>query len=279
MGKNITGSTGFNNSWRTTLHSSGGNRLPSINSTTNKNKIFSNKLNELLDTQPSIGTNNNHLKPLTRGANPIGQVNGDKLLHQARLGRQTQIINRSHWGGSEKFGKMGSQHTLVKNNFGTKNGSSNKIAKTHQYDNLNMKGYGANNKPQTRLYYEKLAEDAATRHGVDPHLVKAVITAESDYNPSEVSSAGAMGLMQLMPETAKDMDVRNPFDPKQNIEGGVKYLAWLQSVFGADEKKVLAAYNWGPGNVQNGGNMPEETRNYLVKVAKFKHQYSKADSL
>jgi hypothetical protein len=127
--------------------------------------------------------------------------------------------------------------------------------------------------PERRKIFEHLANGAAIRHGVDPNLVKAVITAESGYDPNVVSHAGAMGLMQLMPETALDMNVREPFDPAQNIEGGVRYLAQLSRQFNGDETKILAAYNWGPGNVQRGGRMPLETQKYLIKVRQFRDSY------
>ncbi len=123
--------------------------------------------------------------------------------------------------------------------------------------------------PHRRQAYDTIIRRAARRHGLDPNLVRAVITAESDFDPSCVSPAGAMGLMQLMPETARDLGVENPFDPAQNIEAGTRYLAGLLRRFGGDLNKALAAYNWGPSNVEAGGRMPRETRNYLVKVARF----------
>lgn len=126
--------------------------------------------------------------------------------------------------------------------------------------------------------YEELIQAAAQRYGVSAHLVKAVVTAESDFDPQVVSGAGAMGLMQLMPGTARDLGVKDPFDPAQNIDGGTRYLAQMLDRFDGDEKKALAAYNWGPGNVERGGRMPAETRNYLKKVSNFKQQYAQAGS-
>ena len=126
----------------------------------------------------------------------------------------------------------------------------------------------------SRQEFDGLIQDAAQRHGLDPNLVRAVVTAESDFDPATVSHAGAMGLMQLMPETAQDMGVSDPFDPAQNIEGGTRYLAWMLERFGGDESKALAAYNWGPSNVERGGAPPAETRTYLKRVARFKAMYA-----
>ncbi len=123
--------------------------------------------------------------------------------------------------------------------------------------------------------YETLIQRAASKYGVSPHLVKAVVTAESDFDAKAVSSAGAMGLMQLMPGTAKDLGVKNPFDPAQNIDGGTRYLAQMLERFGGDQKKALAAYNWGPGNVERGGSLPSETRNYLQKVGRYQQEYAR----
>jgi soluble lytic murein transglycosylase-like protein len=125
-----------------------------------------------------------------------------------------------------------------------------------------------------RQEIDRIIQGAAARHGVDPHLVRAVVTAESDFNPRCVSSAGAKGLMQLMPDTAKDLGVSNPFDPAQNIEGGTRYLAQMLKRFDGDEKKALAAYNWGPSNVERSGNLPSETRTYLQRVSRYRGMYA-----
>jgi soluble lytic murein transglycosylase-like protein len=110
-----------------------------------------------------------------------------------------------------------------------------------------------------------------------PHtLVHAVITAESSYNPDAISRAGAVGLMQLMPETAKQYGVSNRRDPKQNIYGGSRYLRYLLKLFKNDLTLALAAYNAGEGTVKKYGNkVPpyKETRNYVNKVIKYYKKY------
>ena len=115
----------------------------------------------------------------------------------------------------------------------------------------------------------KLVEQTANRYQVDPDLVRAVIRVESGYDPKAVSSKGAMGLMQLIPATAQRFGVENPFDPQQNIEGGVIYLRHLLDLFGGDLNLSLAAYNAGEHAVQHSGGIPSiaETQDYLRKIS------------
>ncbi|OOR88075.1 hypothetical protein B0181_08980 [Moraxella caviae] len=115
--------------------------------------------------------------------------------------------------------------------------------------------------------YDHMIIASAARHGVDPALVKAIMHTESGFNSYARSRVGAMGLMQLMPGTARHMGVVNAWDPAQNIEGGVKYLAFLQERF-SDRDHIIAAYNAGHGNVRKYGGIPpfRETRNYVRKV-------------
>jgi len=115
----------------------------------------------------------------------------------------------------------------------------------------------------------KLVEQAARAHDVDPLLVHSMIQVESNYNPNAVSPKGAQGLMQLTPSTARMLGVSDSFDPGQNIEGGVKYLKYLQSVY-KDDRLALAAYNAGPGAVEKYKSIPPypETRNYVNQVGK-----------
>ena len=116
------------------------------------------------------------------------------------------------------------------------------------------------------LPYGRLVEDAASRHRVDPLLVHAVIAVESRHRPDAVSPAGAQGLMQLMPGTARILGVVDPFDPRANVEAGVAYLRRLADEFGT--VLALAAYNAGPGAVREHGGVPPfpETRGYVRSV-------------
>jgi soluble lytic murein transglycosylase-like protein len=115
---------------------------------------------------------------------------------------------------------------------------------------------------------EQIISQAAADHGVAPGLIRSVIRTESAFNPRAVSPVGAQGLMQLMPGTAADLGVTDPFDPEQNIMAGTRYLRQLLDRYNGDLDHALAAYNWGMGNVDRYGldRLPEETRNYLVRV-------------
>jgi soluble lytic murein transglycosylase-like protein len=119
--------------------------------------------------------------------------------------------------------------------------------------------------------YEQLIQTSATKYGVSAALVKAVIQAESGYNPNAVSRAGASGLMQLMPGTAKQLKVADAFNPTQNVDGGVRYLKFLLDTFKGDVSLALAAYNAGMGNVAKYGGIPpyEETRTYVSRVLSY----------
>ena len=115
----------------------------------------------------------------------------------------------------------------------------------------------------------QLVEKAARAYDVDPVLVHSVIKVESNYNPYAVSSKGALGLMQLVPATARRFGVSNSFDPRQNVDAGVRYLRYLQDLFG-DDRLAVAAYNAGEGAVLKRGGIPpfRETRNYVAEVGR-----------
>lgn len=128
------------------------------------------------------------------------------------------------------------------------------------------------------LPWREYAAIIAERADLDPLLVRAVIMVESGKDPAAVSSKGAVGLMQLMPETARDLGVDDPQEPRQNIKGGVWYLAKMLKRFDGRPDLALAAYNAGPGNVEKYGDIPPfpETRNFVKKVLKI---YRAAKSL
>ena len=132
---------------------------------------------------------------------------------------------------------------------------------------LSQQKYERTNYKDTE-YYQGIIHEKASKYNVDASLVKAVIKTESNWNERAVSRKGAVGLMQLMPSTANDMNVRNPFDPEENIEGGVKYLRNLLEQFNGDLTLALAAYNAGPKRVDKFGVVPPitETKQYVKKV-------------
>jgi hypothetical protein len=133
--------------------------------------------------------------------------------------------------------------------------------------------------------YDSLIDQASSKYGVDPSLVKAVIDQESSFNNRAVSSAGAKGLMQLMDDTGSGLGVTNPFDPQQNVHAGTKFLADLLHKYNGNEGTALAAYNAGPGRVDRLGirndsdlsqklhQLPQETQAYVSKVIGLKGTY------
>jgi soluble lytic murein transglycosylase-like protein len=132
--------------------------------------------------------------------------------------------------------------------------------------------------PATAAYNDAIAE-AADLYKLDPVLIRAIINAESAFNPFAVSSAGALGLMQLMPSMAEEMDVLDPFDPRQNILGGARYLRDLLDRHHGNVDLAVASYNAGPGAVARYRGIPpyRETRNYVKTVNHFIKSHTSAD--
>ncbi|HZR64308.1 MAG TPA: lytic transglycosylase domain-containing protein [Terriglobales bacterium] len=123
----------------------------------------------------------------------------------------------------------------------------------------------------TQAEIDEAIEKAASRHNVDPNLVRALVKVESNFNPNAVSRKGAMGLMQLMPQTARQMKLSNPFNPEENIDAGVRHLKDLLDNYGGDVRLSLAAYNAGMGAVARSSGIPRyaETRNYVKRITEL----------
>ena len=132
------------------------------------------------------------------------------------------------------------------------------------------------------LFFENnpLIYDLAKKYRVDPCLVKAIIKAESSFDPYAVSHKGAEGLMQLMPETAKELKVGDSFIPRENLEGGIKHLRYLLTFFKGNLKFAVAAYNAGENAVLKYNGIPpyKETRNYVKKVLNYFNDYKKTSN-
>jgi len=124
--------------------------------------------------------------------------------------------------------------------------------------------------------FDGLITQAALQYGVPATLIKAVVLAESGMNPDAVSHAGAQGLMQLMPATAKDLGVMDSFDPIENIDGGARYLAKMLDIFNGDRRLSLAGYNAGPNRVKRTMTVPdiEETQTYVKRVLALERHFS-----
>ena len=126
--------------------------------------------------------------------------------------------------------------------------------------------------------YDRIIQEAAQRHGLSEPLLKAIIKAESNFNPRAVSKKGAKGLMQIMPKNFNALNIRNPFNPRQNIMGGAKYFKGLHTRYKGKLPLALAAYNAGPQAVDKYNSIPPytETRDYVEKVMKYYYVFKKS---
>jgi soluble lytic murein transglycosylase-like protein len=195
----------------------------------------------------------------------IKRTSGAVLLLSLCFGVNADVYRIVDEKGSVTFTNVplkkipkGTEYTLVLKSL---------IRRKQPSDPVRLASLGRNGKT-----FESIIESAAQRHNVDPKLLHAVIRAESGYNPKAVSHKGAVGLMQLMPQTADRYGVTDPEDPKQNINGGANYLSDLMDMFASDIRLAVAAYNAGEQNVIKYGNkIPpfKETQQYVTKVMGF----------
>ncbi|MEK7812781.1 MAG: lytic transglycosylase domain-containing protein [Candidatus Desantisbacteria bacterium] len=173
-----------------------------------------------------------------------------------------QVFTRIH-ALEEKFGQLSGNKDDVSPSMLNKSAPSFQEALKDAKGEKTDKGYS--------YQYAELIDNASQKYGIDRKLIESIIKAESAFNPAAVSPAGACGLMQLMPQTARTVGVKNIFSPEENIEGGTKYLKDLLEKFDQNLPLALAAYNAGPETVKKAGGIPSiiETQNYVARVLKY----------
>lgn len=185
------------------------------------------------------------------------------------LNAQWAPVEKQNTAVENQQAKIQSFENVLKNSTGVKFGD----LLTRPVTKVNANIYSAQaetgaEKISTREQVKNIVFRAAKKHGVDEKLVNALIKQESGFNPNAKSKVGAMGLMQLMPATAKGLGVTNPMDPEQNVEGGVKYLKSMLNKYNGNVILALAAYNAGPGAVDKYDGVPpyKETQNYVKSI-------------
>lgn len=197
---------------------------------------------------------------------------GNMYIYKDR-GGQVLLTNVNPSGNFDKFTKQ-VKVTYYKDSKMYDGGSDRAYSSNGNYGNSPASKSGS------RDAYDSYIRTSATRHGVDPALMKAMMHTESAFNPNARSPVGAQGLMQLMPATARRFKVSNAWNPAENIEGSAKYIAWLMRRFNNNVEFAVAGYNAGEGNVDKYNGIPpfRETRNYVKSVMSRYNSLYKNDS-
>lgn len=225
----------------------------------NDQSVFTELLGEIMSPSSSSFTSNIENMPSSASAliesmnSDLNNESTDNYLSSFQLNQLSSYLPSSYYDD------------LMQSNSINDSYLSNHINK----DYTNKSGY--ENLSEEASMYAHIISKAAETYGIPEKLIASVIKQESNFNANAVSSAGATGLMQLMPGTASFLGVENSFDPKQNIMGGAKYLSQMLEKFNDNLELALAAYNAGPGNVAKYGGIPpfQETMNYVHKVMNY----------
>lgn len=219
----------------------------SINSVSDKNTSDAKKLLEFqMMTQilkTAFGDSDSFNLIMESLTKAMTDSNGDIDLSKLNLGEED--LSKLGYGGGERLNKV---YAGIKNDINS--------------GNMNI---------------DEAVEKASRKYGIDKNLIMAVIKQESDFNPNATSGAGAMGLMQLMPGTARELGVSNAYNVQQNVDGGTEYLRELLNMYGNSKEMALAAYNAGSGTLKSRGvnntsgisRLPYETRDYVQKVMSY----------
>lgn len=203
----------------------------------------------------AVNTLNSNTQPTTSiFNNMLEEIMGSQTPNSSLLGAISNTEGLRYSGNNDIF-KPSSLTDLLATKINPSINSSSPVSTVKTPSNYNGK-------------YEDIIKDAAQKYNLPERLISSVIKHESNFNTNSVSHAGARGLMQLMPGTAKFLGVNNSFDPAQNINGGAKYLRQMLNQFDGSMELAVAAYNAGPGNVKKFGGIPpfKETQNYVAKV-------------
>jgi len=238
------------------LQSIGSTSLSATDSSSSSSNMFTQLMNEMMTSSTSQNAPSQLLgltNSVAGSSNSYAALLGSGLMGSSTTNSDNALSSLYYNGTSPIY-----RPTSVSNN-------------TYSTTPLNpvLTGYTAGPTNVTsNTQYDAIIKKASETYGIPEKMIKSVIKQESNFNNSVVSHAGAAGLMQLMPGTAKFLGVSNVFDPEQNIMGGTKYLKQMYDKFGGDMNLMLAAYNAGPGNVSKYNGIPpfKETTNYVTKI-------------